>query len=930
MPWNPRTGLFLSMTMLGLLSDGPSGRADRNVNEQRIVSEEAQLLTPDLGTLPREPIGGWVSVPGSPFPFPLPEKSVEDAIPIVETMVVLLRKVPGNDPVSDALRVGYLAGLYASLGRFDKAEQLYGQALFTLGNRSDAWRSRAWLFNNQGMNRWKARSIARAAVSFRAAVAATLGEADRGARESRAIALQNLATMYHLLGDVEASEGAYLQALDLLRELGERRSRVFQETSNNLALLYGATGACESGQRILEGLLERGPVEDVSTRFLIVNDLGAMLRCLGRLDDAEARFVEALKLAGRGRARGQALSSLGATHFEMGKLDQARDELKEALAWLEPAGEPGAPSNFPLRATLGTVAFYQGDFGLAETLLADTKSVLSKEAFPNQSLLSEVNQGLALVALRRGERRKALELGRVALDLKGEVLDRVLAFGSETQRLAYQRTLLNYDHLAELGDADLLLEAVLRMKGAIEDSLLSERLLARRSIRPEDRERLDRIHGLKLAALETLARGRVEDRERSEDLTRAIDTEQSAMAKAAALPLRAERSKFDLARIRKALAEGQVLVEWVRFHVYQSGKRLDPRYGAVVLPRTGPPIWVPLGSAGPIDESIARLRQDLEGRSRGARPDLPGEDLALPAAPLQQLFDLLWRPLVARFPEGTRDVVISPDGALQFVPWAALVDGDERFLGERWRISLVGSGRDLLRPRSDSVMPSVLALSDGTGNLPYAREETRHLAGLARAQGWEATVLTGDQATERELFARPSPGILHLATHGGEMRGELTSEVETRLSRLPLYRGYVLLGGAARSLEAWSRGSVPPAATDGILTAEEAAGLDLSRTWLTVLSACRSGTGEARDGEGVLGLRRGFALAGTENLLFTLWSVDDRATAQFMERFYERLFATRDPASAFHETQVARLRDLRSTQGLRWAVSQAGGFVLSR
>lgn len=927
MRWIGRRSLRSVAMAFGLLLSGPGGREGQAVEERRDVVAEGQLLTPDLGTVPREPIGGWVSVPGSPFPVPLPKRSVEDVIPIVEKTIALLRKFPGSDPVADALRVGYLAGLHASLGRYDRAEALYGEALSILGERHGSWRSRAWLLNNQGMNRWKARSIAAAAKSFRAAVAATEGDAEAGLRESRAIALQNLATMYHLLGDIEASEGAYLQALDLLRDAGEGRSRAFADTSNNLAILYGATGACESGERILEDLLDRGGVEDPSTRFLIVNDLGAMLRCLEKLDEAEARFVEALKLAGKGRARGLVLSQLGATHFAMGKVDPAREELSEALAILEPAREPGVASNFPLRATLGTVAFYQGDFRRAEELLTSTKSALSKEAFPNRALLSEVNQGLALVALRRGERRKAAELGRLALDLKGEVLDQILAFGSEAQRLAYQRTLLNCDHLAELGEADLLLEAALKMKGAIEDSLLAERLLARRSVRPEDRERLDRIHELKVDALETLARGG--DRDRGEDLARAIQQEEKALAKSLSLPLRTERPKFDLARLRGALAEGQVLVELVRFHAYQEGGRLDPRYGAVVLARSGAPIWIPLGAAGPVEEAIARLTQSLGDAGRAGLPDQPENPHPLEPT-LRELFDRLWRPLVAKFPERIRSVAISPDGSLHFVPWAALVDRDGRFVAERWQISLVGSGRDLLRPRMGPGRKSVLALADGTGNLPYSREEAHELARLAKAQGWSAVVLTGDQASEGELFARANPGILHLATHGGQMRGELSEAIEKRLSRLPMYRGFVLLGGASRSLEAWDRGSVPRAAADGILTAEEASGLDLSRTWLTALSACRTGAGESRGGEGVLGLRRGFALAGTENLLFTLWSVDDRATAQFMERFYEKLFAQGDVALAFHETQAARLRDLKSAYGLRRAVAQAGGFALSR
>src|SRR5258708_33712535 len=86
------------------------------------------------------------------------------------------------------------------------------------------------------------------------------------------------------------------------------------------------------------------------------------------------------------------------------------------------------------------------------------------------------------------------------------------------------------------------------------------------------------------------------------------------------------------------------------------------------------------------------------------------------------------------------------------------------------------------------------------------------------------------------------------------------------------------LAGANVTLKAWKRGEAPPAEDDGIITAEDVAALDLKDTWLVTLSACSTGLGEARAGEGVLGLRRGFVQAGTENLLMTLWPISDAAT----------------------------------------------------
>ena len=86
------------------------------------------------------------------------------------------------------------------------------------------------------------------------------------------------------------------------------------------------------------------------------------------------------------------------------------------------------------------------------------------------------------------------------------------------------------------------------------------------------------------------------------------------------------------------------------------------------------------------------------------------------------------------------------------------------------------------------------------------------------------------------------------------------------------------------------KGEVPPTENDGIVTAEEVGGLKLGGTWLVVLSACDTGGGEAKAGEGVMGLRRGFVQAGGQNLLMTLWPISDEITVQIMLDFYDAAF----------------------------------------
>ena len=145
----------------------------------------------------------------------------------------------------------------------------------------------------------------------------------------------------------------------------------------------------------------------------------------------------------------------------------------------------------------------------------------------------------------------------------------------------------------------------------------------------------------------------------------------------------------------------------------------------------------------------------------------------------------------------------------------------------------------------------------------------------------------------------------------------------------PMHRSGLALAGARRTLDAWTKGDAPPSDNDGIVTAEEVGGLKLKGTWLVVLSACDTGTGKAKAGEGVLGLRRGFIQAGAQNLLMTLWPISDETTVQIMLDFYNRAFASGNAPQSLMDVQREWLVKLRKEKGLLYAVNRAGPFIMS-
>jgi CHAT domain-containing protein len=181
------------------------------------------------------------------------------------------------------------------------------------------------------------------------------------------------------------------------------------------------------------------------------------------------------------------------------------------------------------------------------------------------------------------------------------------------------------------------------------------------------------------------------------------------------------------------------------------------------------------------------------------------------------------------------------------------------------------------------------------------------------------------------LFTRQSPDILHLATHGfflGDQtlpssgRGweiatfpavkETYPEPTDRIIDIenPLLRSGILLAGAKNSLLNGNAGL-----NDGIVTAEKILGMNLHRTKMVVLSACDTGLGEVRSGEGVFGLRRAFTQAGAKSLVMSMWKVPDRETKELMVQFYQNIKAGMDRCQALRDAALKQIQIVEQRYG---------------
>ena len=939
------------------------------------------------------------------------------AVELHERAVAIRERALGPDHRLLAESLNNLASTYMDVGRLEDAEAPYLRAL-AIHERVHGPEDRnvAEVLNNLALLYKKMERFAEVAPRYERALA-IFEKALGPDHEKVGNTLHNLASLYLDTNDLARAEPLFERALGVLeRALGPDHARI-ATTLNSLATLYRLKADYARAEPLLERALaiaerQRGPehpavaqplntlaslhvqrgdyarAEPLFARALaifekslgaehpnvatVLMNLAEVDRLEGRAAAAEARFLRALAIREKAfgaehAAVAQALTNLALVEQELGR-DAALVEgrLSRALAIREKAFGAGHVTVAHSLVNLGWFHRRRGDLARAEPAYARALAIREAALGPDHPETALVLSNMSEMYLASGDAARAVAAQQRASDSRERDAARNLMAGSERQKVLYlDQTSREYWRALTLlfgagrGRVDagrLALEMVLRRKGRALDAMAQsvEALRARAS--DADRALLDDLAAARARVTSLTVQGPrtpdaaayraelAEARERVERLEREVGARLAGV--------RAATRPVVLADVVAAIPEGAALVEIASYFAYDAKamKYGDRRYAALVVARGAEPRSVDLGDAGRVDDAVAALRAAMRDRRRD--PD--------PAA--RALEALVFRPL-APLVGDRRHVIVSPDGELNLVPFAALVDEAGRQLIERYTFTYLSSGRDLLgrvRDGARSTAPLVVADPD-FGPVPEAGDERsvrlRPGADVAPAGLLErlafpplpgtaaearrvaralpgAVVLTGARATKRALVEARSPEILHVATHGFFVADDAPGDADARTIRLvnsasgqtsgatiaalaadfrdPLVRSGLALAGANRE------------GSEGVLTALEASGLDLWGTRLVVLSACDTGVGEVRAGDGVYGLRRALVLAGSESQLMSLWPVQDAATRDLMARYYGALREGLGRGEALRRAQQALRASPATRHPYFWA-----GFIQS-
>lgn len=367
---------------------------------------------------------------------------------------------------------------------------------------------------------------------------------------------------------------------------------------------------------------------------------------------------------------------------------------------------------------------------------------------------------------------------------------------------------------------------------------------------------------------------------------------------------------IEVSAVSKQLSSESCLVEQIRFTKWQKASdgllsQAAPTYLSLILfPNDSIEMTITANAASLEQRYIRLYKNTMETRIE--------ESL---------LYDIFWKPFTPFF-KHAKTVYFSADGVYNLLNVNTLRNSETNtYVIDETQVINITSGKDLVTTdRARQVKNDALLIGFPSFNfdsntikskeavtrgnfleemgdlqditfspLPATKTEIEKIDHILKNAGGQTVVFTGVEATESNLRANKVPSILHLATHGFFLNSQ-----DPLVN--PLLKSGLILAGANNRAKLRDD-------DDGILTAFEISALDLRDTELVVLSACETGRGEIRNGDGVYGLQRAFKAAESRYIVTSLWKVDDEATMKLMELFYQSIETTHDIVGSFSIAQ---------------------------
>lgn len=737
--------------------------------------------------------------------------------------------------------------------------------------------------------------------------------------------LNNLAKLHQTTGKYNEAEKEFNEAIALCDKVfGVGKAKAI--LLNNKAMLFLAIGRYKEAVSIMaDAITTSGQApkkffggESFDNRKFQIN-LAFIQQISGDYVSAETNF-RAIEAAFKEKEKNTAeyagvLNQVGILYVQMGKMDKVEAILKAAIKIYKDRYTENNIYTAKVMNDLGN--FYRINARYAEAEAQLTKALSIREALlgTNHPQYVRSLEDVAILYWKSGKLDKAYTSYKQVMDKSLDFINRYFPPMSEAEKsnyweIAAPRFQRFYNFALETSATNPNVAAdFFNYHLATKALLLSSTNRIKESIRASNDKQLVTLYeqwqGNKELLVKLYAYSKAKLKAQSIDLPKleqeTNNLEKQISERSALFVSGFSNQSIQLKDVQQFLSDNEAIVDIIRLKTFQQDFTNDVQYVAFVLKK------------GMTVPTLVRLENgtDLEGRAmefykRAVTKGVP-DDVS---------YGKFW----ARIEEqvsGIKTIYFSPDGAYNKLNINTLKNEKGEYLITKHDVVLLGNSKDLIRIKSKKNPGKMVNAflvgfpdyaNDKINPLPGTKKEIEAISKLLTTSGYKVTQHLEKNATEENVKDASGQGLIHIATHGffapeKEIRdGSVFGITAENATNNPLLRSGLIMASVKESNPELNADMSNT--ENGVLTAYEAMNLNLTGTSLVILSACETGLGEVKSGEGVYGLQRAFLVAGAETLIMSLWKVDDEGTQQLMTNFYTNWLKSGNKQAAFKEAQL--------------------------
>lgn len=730
-----------------------------------------------------------------------------------------------------------------------------------------------------------------------------------------AASLNNNAVLAQDMARYNEAEKLFQEALATVKKTMGEQSQEYAIVLNNEAIFFSKVGRYDQAIERLKSAIAILESKDGNSKNAVgfQSNLALLYQKTGKLSDAETIYLNLeknLRSQSKNPYYAGILDNLALLYIQMGKLDKVESYFKQSAEVYKTRFGNQNPNYAKVLNDLGNFYRMQAKFAEAEQMLNESMNIRKTILDINHPDYVKSEEDLGILYWKKGDLPKALGMLQAAMNKSLDFVSRYFPPMSEAEKTKYWDVLqprfqrfFNYCLEASVANQDIAKE-MYNYQIATKALLLSSTNKIKQIILSSGNAQLIAEYTAWLDKKETLARyyslSKQDLQDQKIDLAaleqEANNMERSLSQKSGDFSQGYTTEKITFEKIASLLSEAEAVVELIRIQTFDKDFTTESKYAALVLTKNGLPKLTILGNGGQLETRYAKFyRNAIQQKSDDSYS-----------------YDQYWgriEPALA----GKKTIFVSPDGIYNQININTLKKPNGNYVVNQYDLAIVGNSKDLVALKNQAVTPAkkdafLLGFPNyGGANvdaLPGTKTEVENISKILKQNGYQISLAEQNEATETKIKSINSPALVHIATHGYFQQGESTIGVSSENAKNnPLLRSGLLLAGAAKTIS----GEMLPnleSNDNGVLTAYEAMNLNLNGTSLIVLSACETGLGDVRAGEGVYGLQRAFQVAGAKALVMSLWKVDDAATQALMTGFYTNLSKGTSKLKAFKQAQL--------------------------